>query len=485
MSYQSKPTTNGVYRIKVLNQNLVIESVPGHNPGLKLASPSASNNKQKWNLAQVPNESNVWTLTSVEDQAGVTYLKTDQTYWGYGYPYPQKGPSQKWSILERTNEGYTFSKIKLSGGSDCFDSCDPGSDAVHFYYDHNKVSGGPKQCYVFEPVPNSDASLDVLFIQDFTGSQQPYIDAARNEIDQVCNTLLSEGKFSPSDLRFGLIAFRDHYPQEDTFVTKQFDFTTDVGAMASNLASFIATGGGDGPEAQSDALSDALNASWNDKATKVAVLITDSPPHGIGEYGDGFPDGCPLQIEPLRIANRMAKVGITLYVIACEPTLSQYYKNARDFYEGLVQKTGGKVYNLGDPAALTNLIIGSALEAVDSEALVTQHQAAIRTQARTQHSGAAQISQKLHDNLSAANVHHYTLTVENMYEPNEQAEKNAQIWFEAETLKDTKANIKQVAGNRIKDQYLSGRSPAAAVEKKPINLDQVQRIVQKSLVRGS
>jgi G3E family GTPase len=143
-------------------------------------------------------------------------------------------------------------------------------------------------------------------------------------------------------------------------------------------------------------------------------------------------------------------------------------------------------------AALTNLIVASALEAVDSDALVAQHQAAIRKQAQIHNFSAAQISQKLHHDLSAANVHHYTLTAETMYEPNEQGNKNAQIWFEAETLKDAKAMIQQViffrqplhfsllrhllakvSGNRIKPQYRSGGSLATAVEKKPINLAQV------------
>lgn len=43
----SKPTVDGAYRIKVFDQDLAIESVPGKNPGLKLAPPSTSNNKQK------------------------------------------------------------------------------------------------------------------------------------------------------------------------------------------------------------------------------------------------------------------------------------------------------------------------------------------------------------------------------------------------------------------------------------------------------
>ncbi|KAG2740728.1 hypothetical protein P692DRAFT_201810771 [Suillus brevipes Sb2] len=80
------------------------------------------------------------------------------------------------------------------------------------------------------------------------------------------------------------------------------------------------------------------------------------------------------QIDPLRVATRMGKAGITLYVIACESTLSQYYKRASDFYAGLVKKTRGKVVNLGDLNILSTLVAGSALEVADSEKYVTQYQ---------------------------------------------------------------------------------------------------------------
>ncbi|KAF8596134.1 hypothetical protein BDV93DRAFT_455473, partial [Ceratobasidium sp. AG-I] len=280
---------------------------------------------------------------------------------------------------------------------------------------------------------------DVLFLQDFTGSQQQYIDAARNEIGQICNNLLGAGKFAPSDLRFGLVAFRDHPPQDNSFVTKFFDFTSDPGVMSSNLASLSATGGGDGPEAQSDALYEALNAPWNPKATKVAVLITDTPPHGTGESGDGFPKGSQAEHNPLHLAKRLAAMHVTLDVVACEPTLSSTYKDARNFYEALAGKTGGRLVNLGDPGALTNLITGSALEAVDSDTLVLQYNAAIREQ--TQGSNVNAISRKLHSDLSAANVHHHTLTVDDMYDLTEQDKKNVQIWLESETLDEAKAKI--------------------------------------------
>ncbi|KAG1835989.1 hypothetical protein DFJ58DRAFT_710434 [Suillus subalutaceus] len=444
MTYQSKPTSNGVYRIKVLNQDLFIESAPGNNPGLKLAPPSPTSNKQKWTLTRVSGQSNVWTMVSVEDGYGMTYKKTAGTYWGYGYPYPQNGPSLNWSILERTSDGQTFSKIKLNGKANCFDSCDPGSDAVHFYHDNTHVYDFPNQCFVFELVPKPSVPLDIMFLQDATGSQQPYINTARNGITQICNTLLSGGKFAPQDLRFGLIAFRDHPPQDLSFIIQEYPFTSDVGSFTSNLGSLTATGGGDGPESQSDALSAAYKADWKDEATKVVVLITDSPPHGIGENGDHFPEGCPLQIDPLRVATRMGKTGITLYVIACEPSLGQSYKRARDFYQGLVKKTGGKVVNLGDLSVLPTLIAGSALEAVDSEIYVAQYQAEVRRMANDQKMSASEILLKLHGNFVAAGIQHTTLVVDNMYEQRAQGDRNADIWFNAENLDEAKNNIQEV-----------------------------------------
>lgn len=100
--------------------------------------------------------------------------------------------------------------------------------------------------------------------------------------------------------------------------------------MKSYLQGLQAYGGGDGPEAQTAALDQALRADWRNDAVKIVVLITDAPPHGIGESGDGFPNGDPNGIiicgvilttliylfalgkDPLRIALDMLNQGITL-----------------------------------------------------------------------------------------------------------------------------------------------------------------------------
>lgn len=115
---------------------------------------------------------------------------------------------------------------------------------------------------------------------------------------------MQQGHFAPGDLKFGVAAFRDHFPQAKSFITKaltprpgsnpeQVAFTTDSGTVASVLGTLEADEGGDGPEAVADALQMGLLADWRNHAYKVAILITDAPPHGIGEDGDKFPDGCP------------------------------------------------------------------------------------------------------------------------------------------------------------------------------------------------
>ncbi|KAG1891259.1 hypothetical protein F4604DRAFT_1914069 [Suillus subluteus] len=135
------------------------------------------------------------------------------------------------------------------------------------------------------------------------------------------------------------MVFRDHATQDSTHITCQYPFVSDILAIKANLANLQADGGGYGPEAQCNAFTRVLYAGWKDEATKVAILITDSPPHGIGEDEDEFPGGCPLQNDPLRFADRMAKLGITLHVLVYEPTTSMEFSTPLDFYKGIVQKT--------------------------------------------------------------------------------------------------------------------------------------------------
>lgn len=64
-------------------------------------------------------------------------------------------------------------------------------------------------------------------------------------------------------------------------------------SVVHNLGTLVASGGGDGPEALAAALGNAMSLKWRRDSAKVAVIITDAPPHGIGEGGDFYKDGDP------------------------------------------------------------------------------------------------------------------------------------------------------------------------------------------------
>ena len=121
---------------------------------------------------------------------------------------------------------------------------------------------------------------------------QPCIDEVRARLESMLEGVAASGRFALPDIRVGVIGFRDHGSE---FLTKDLGFDSDFGVLKAKLQSLHASGGGDGPEGQCDALDAASNAAWRDEALKVTIMITDSPPHGIGEVGDKLPNGCPLR----------------------------------------------------------------------------------------------------------------------------------------------------------------------------------------------
>lgn len=99
----------------------------------------------------------------------------------------------------------------------------------------------------------------------------------------------SQANLKGGTARYRIIAFRDHKEQDCDWLLKSHDFTDDPAVLAKDLESLVASGGGDGPEAQIDGLDAARRSPWRQAAKKIVILITDSPPHGVGEPGDSVP----------------------------------------------------------------------------------------------------------------------------------------------------------------------------------------------------
>ncbi|XP_053381163.1 uncharacterized protein LOC123558204 [Mercenaria mercenaria] len=210
----------------------------------------------------------------------------------------------------------------------------------------------PKPTY---PPVSQRSELDLAFIMDTTGSMSSYISNVRQHIKDLVDAIAAS---SSTNLRIALIEYRDHPPQDRFFVTRTHHFTSSVSTMKSWLNAARAQGGGDGPEAVADAMFQATTLSWRPNAAKISVLVTDAPPHGLVSSGDSFPSGCPSNHDPIDIARTLARRGITLYTVGCEPSVVPY----TDFFMALAYLTGGQYIPLSVPRVLTDAIIAGAKE---------------------------------------------------------------------------------------------------------------------------
>jgi hypothetical protein len=194
-----------------------------------------------------------------------------------------------------------------------------------------------------------------------------YLKSAQDNIYKISQEINTRAQNCA--VRFALVKYRDHPPQDSSFVTEVFPFTDSIEVMKGNIDTMRAQGGGDGPEAVSAALHEVNELDWRANATKVCVFIADAPPHGLGEDGDGFPNGCPLGTDPIVSCKAMAAKGITVYAVGVEPVLSTQYKYARDFMMMVAKVTEGKFLPLGRADILSTVIVNGALEGLNLQEL--------------------------------------------------------------------------------------------------------------------
>lgn len=132
--------------------------------------------------------------------------------------------------------------------------------------------------------------LDFAFVIDTTGSMGLLIAAAQQQMIEIVDEL---SQAATVDMRLGTVEYRDHPPQ-DTVVYRAHEFTTDLAAARKTINSLRADGGGDAPEAVLAGLVAASQQlAWRPHARRIAILIGDAPPHGVGGAGDAFAGGCP------------------------------------------------------------------------------------------------------------------------------------------------------------------------------------------------
>jgi hypothetical protein len=144
------------------------------------------------------------------------------------------------------------------------------------------------------PVSSCDplGQLDVAFIVDTTGSMGPFINAAREHMVAMIRRLTRDSQ-APIDLCVAVVEYRDHPPQDNSFVTREYGFTNELAAVQQVIAKLHPDGGGDEPEAVLDGIhSSCRRLQWRQHSRRTAILIGDAPPHGWRQRGNAPHGAC-------------------------------------------------------------------------------------------------------------------------------------------------------------------------------------------------
>jgi hypothetical protein len=179
--------------------------------------------------------------------------------------------------------------------------------------------------------------VDLAFVVDTTGSMGSFIDAARQHMIALLRSLTSGVETQPA-LRLAVVEYRDHPPQDHTFVARPHDFQADLARCQKVINNLQPNGGGDAPEAVYDGLEVACEQlHWRRHSCRLAVLVGDSPPHGTGIHGDGFRNGCPCGLTHERVTAKLEEKGITLYALGLTAAV-------RNSFTSLAAWTGGEYF---------------------------------------------------------------------------------------------------------------------------------------------
>lgn len=116
--------------------------------------------------------------------------------------------------------------------------------------------------------------LDLCFVIDTTGSMSDELIYLQAELEDVIKTV---SKDSAVDIRLSVNFYRD---EGDEYVTKIYDFSSDIPDMITILNQQLCAGGGDYEEAVHTVLDEAVNTlSWREDATKLMFFVLDAPAH--------------------------------------------------------------------------------------------------------------------------------------------------------------------------------------------------------------
>lgn len=200
---------------------------------------------------------------------------------------------------------------------------DHNGDGEDEYYDSEE---DPDQVVNFDQELKYIKNLkgvDIIFVIDTTASMSPFFAGVKRfvrKLIQDANKTLSQYIVDEVNLlKVGMVLYKDHPPQDKTYITKVIPLTSDFAKFKEELKKTTAKGGGDEAEAVLDGLYEAVfNIKWRSKSEKFIYHVLDGPPHGEDfsfTVKDNFLKGCPCGYDYEQILIKMREMEIEYNIV--------------------------------------------------------------------------------------------------------------------------------------------------------------------------
>ena len=209
-------------------------------------------------------------------------------------------------------------------------------------------------------------SLDLLFVMDITGSMEPYLEQAKENIINIINKILIE---CPGiDINLGFIGYRDIL-QTNNKDYVNIEFTKQYQKLQNSIKNVQASGGeGDGPEDVAWAIEMALNKNWKNNA-RFLIFIADAPCHGPKYHNnptDKYPNGGPNRRNIEELIKELTENDISLFCMKITTFTDIMYNIFNDIYKS---KTNCefKIVSMSSGESLSDIVVNSAAEVYVSQ----------------------------------------------------------------------------------------------------------------------
>ncbi len=204
--------------------------------------------------------------------------------------------------------------------------------------------------------------VDICFVIDTTGSMGSFINTAKSQLLDTLELLSTDSNIN---LQVGLVEYRDHPPQENSFITRIYELTDNFPQMQKQINKLNPDGGGDTAEAVYRGVIDACQEmQWRKHSSRFIMLVGDAPPHGFAKWWreltgnrvrdshDAWSQGCPSGLDVLSVAAAAENQRIKVYGLCMG-----YDELTRDAFEGIAVSTGGKSVNARDADKVISEIV--------------------------------------------------------------------------------------------------------------------------------